>query len=255
MYDLENLESTFNVKPKMVISFDDGYADFVDYALPILDELNIPSNQNIIPYCVESGEPPWNVKIYDFLHQAPLSLVHDVKIPGFTEKLNNENFRAKALFGLAITKYLNNFPKSIRQELLLFLSDLMLKLDNFNPTSMMTIDDCRSLSKSVTLGVHSYAHDAMGLESDAFFQDDFNKCVGFYTTHKLGKLDIYAFPYGSHRTEQIEFLLSKSVQKILLVEEKYAQTHKHIYPRFTMYGTSSKEVACRAMGLNAKGAL
>ena len=45
-------------KPKLVLSFDDGYADFATNSVPILEKHGLRCNQNIIPKCVETGLPP-----------------------------------------------------------------------------------------------------------------------------------------------------------------------------------------------------
>ena len=38
-------------EPAVVFSFDDGFLDFVEYAMPILAKYNIVANLNIIPEC------------------------------------------------------------------------------------------------------------------------------------------------------------------------------------------------------------
>jgi peptidoglycan/xylan/chitin deacetylase (PgdA/CDA1 family) len=52
-------------KPKLVLSFDDGYRDFATTAVPILRKHGLRANQNIIPRCVETGLPPLNVMAKD----------------------------------------------------------------------------------------------------------------------------------------------------------------------------------------------
>ena len=44
-------------KPKVILSFDDGYKDFVNVIHPILQKFGIRANQNIIPGCIESNRP------------------------------------------------------------------------------------------------------------------------------------------------------------------------------------------------------
>ena len=54
-------------KPKLILSFDDGYKDFLNVVHPILFKNGIRANQNIIPSSVESGRPPLNVLLQDYL--------------------------------------------------------------------------------------------------------------------------------------------------------------------------------------------
>lgn len=67
-------------KPKLILSFDDGYKDFIDYAVPILEKHNVRVNQNIIPYCIETGLPPVNVLLQDFIGKAPNELLKKIPI-------------------------------------------------------------------------------------------------------------------------------------------------------------------------------
>lgn len=56
-------------KPKVCISFDDGYIDFIENALPILRRHGLPSHHNICPGLIDAGELPWTQQLGLYLQQ------------------------------------------------------------------------------------------------------------------------------------------------------------------------------------------
>src|SRR5260221_4843807 len=46
-------------KPPLLFSFDDGYYDFYEFALPILKKYKVPSNHNIVNECANDNRPIW----------------------------------------------------------------------------------------------------------------------------------------------------------------------------------------------------
>ena len=77
-------------KPLLILSFDDGYKDFLDVVHPILLKNGIRANQNIIPSSVDLGRPPLNVLLQDYLGKVKREEVNKLRIPGyeFNKKLN-----------------------------------------------------------------------------------------------------------------------------------------------------------------------
>ena len=68
-------------RPAAVLSFDDGYRDFVEYAMPILERHSVGANQNVVPASVESGRPPWNVELLDAMEQVPVGHLRALELP------------------------------------------------------------------------------------------------------------------------------------------------------------------------------
>ena len=238
-------------KPLAVLSFDDGYYNFYEYAAPILKKHGLRANMNIVPSCVETGKPMWNIRLYDFLNSAPRAAIDEIELPGFETRLAGDDFASKVRYGLAISRFLKNRPRIEREELWRGIED-KLNASDFEGTRMMNSEEIKEIAREHEIGVHSYSHESMEFETEEFFKNDFEKCARYFE-NKLGlPLEIYAFPNGSYRAEQIEDLRARSIRHILLVGEDYAQKGADVYPRFTIYGSSKIETRFQALGFNKK---
>lgn len=246
-----DLNSSNSKKPSAILSFDDGYYNFIEYAAPLLEKHGLRANMNVIPSCVESGEPMWNIKLYDFLNSAPKSLIDEIRLPAFEYRLQDESFDGKVRYGLNISRFLKNRPRSERRELWGKIENLMENHD-FGRTRMMNPEEIRQIAEIHEIGVHSFSHESMEFEENSFFEDDLQKCLKYFDEKLHLPLEIYAFPNGSFRPEQTEILRKHGIKYQLLVEEKYAQKDTDIFPRFTIYGATKLESRFQALGFNKK---
>lgn len=247
-----DLETAENSRPCAVLSFDDGYYNFVEYAMPIMDQHGLAANLNVIPDCALTGEPPWNVKLYDFLNSVPRKFINEIRIAGFDGRLADDGADSKVRYGLEISRFLKNRPRRERMELWSEVSAVMSRASDLKATRMMSAADIRQAAAEHEIGVHSYTHESMEFENEEFFETDFQTCVGYFREELRLPLQIYAFPNGSYRQEQIAYLEKQGIQRILLVGEDYARRGLRVLPRFTVYGATPAEARIRALGYNAR---
>ena len=131
-------------------------------------------------------------------------------------------------------------------------SKVMSRASDIKATRMMNADEVREAAVTHEIGVHSYSHESMEFEDDEFFADDFRKCVGYFREELELPLEIYAFPNGSYRADQLTYLDEQGIRRILLVGENYARREQKVLPRFTVYGATPAEAKIRALGYNAR---
>ena len=91
--------------------FDDGFYDFLKYAMPILQKYNIQVNQNIILKCVTTGKPVWDVMLGDLLNQITPKSINNIDFNNFKMKLTSKN---KSQYALSLTAYLKKQSKKER---------------------------------------------------------------------------------------------------------------------------------------------
>ena len=242
-------------RPRVVLSFDDGYHNFVEYAMPLLERHGLAVNMNVIPACAESGTPPWNVQLYDFLNSVPRSLVNEIHLPGFDHRLDDDSPAAKVRYGLRISRFLKQRPRAEREQLWPHVAGVMEKAPALETTRMMSTEEIREAARSHEIGVHSFSHESMEYEENSFFLEDLRRCSDYFAGALGAPLKIYAFPNGSYREEQIELLKREGVEHVLLVEERFARAGARVYPRFTIYGESPVEVRFQALGYNGRKSL
>ncbi|MDC0180999.1 polysaccharide deacetylase family protein [Pseudomonadota bacterium] len=231
-------------KPRLIISFDDGYKDFIKYSMPVLLKHKVKVNQNIIPSCIETGLPPFNVLIQDFIAQAPNDLLSNLKIPD----LKIKDFSDRFSLGFLISKHLKNRSEESRQLMMKKIVPQIEKFKEMDTVEMMTKDDLVECSKIHEIGIHSYTHASMNYESDDFFENDliecrdwFNNLLGYYP-------NIYAFPNGSYKESQILILKKYKILHTLLVNNSFSSCENNLHNRIKYHANTQHEMIFRALG-------
>lgn len=232
-------------KPKLILSFDDGYKDFIDYAVPILEKHNVRVNQNVIPYCIETGLPPVNVLLQDFIGKAPDELLKKIPIEIDTAIIDRDKLGIKASFFIKYLPEAEFIP--CRAELLRFL----LNYPEFLCASVMTKKDIMQISPIHEIGAHSFEHLSMENQNEEYFLNDLKKCKEYFLESLQLDCDIYCFPNGSATTEQIVLVKEYGFQNVLLVGDKYSDATSGVFNRFTFDVSSMSEAKYKSFGRRA----
>ena len=246
---------TDDKRPRVILSFDDGYQSFVEHAMPLLHAHGVAVNQNVIGESVKTGRPPWNTRLNDFLNAAPRSLINELRLPGFSMRLGSETPDEKAQYGVALSRFLKLRPRGAREPLWNRVEELMDRGGFVSSTRMMSVDDVRFAATEHEIGAHSFSHESMAFESDEYFLEDFARCEAFFRDELGLPLDIYAFPNGVYRQEQVEMLQRRGIRYVLLVEEKLATGLGGVFSRLTLSAQFGLEAKFQAVGYKARGVL
>ncbi len=227
----------------VVLSFDDGYKDFLEVAVPIMAKHGVKANQNIIPECLETGHPPLNVLAQDFVGKAPTKIVSQLDIPGFVVGGGP---------GLAgrLSTYIKYKPMAEQRRLANHILPQLFAWDGFKPTAMMGVEDVRQVAAEHEIGAHSFSHASMGVETLRYLAEDVQRCREYFQNMLDLPMDIYAFPNGSCSLEQVQLVKSAGVRHVLLVGEDFSRAG--CKKRFTFDASSSAEVRFRALGATRK---
>lgn len=232
-------------KPLLILSFDDGYKDFIDVAMPLLWKYKIRVNQNIIPGCVSTGLPPLNVIAQDYVGRAPDDLLKRLKVPGFDVA---NDYRDRIRLGLRISRFIKN-KQFVEQEIL---RGLLLKqfsnCNEFIPTKMMSVAEVKQCAGVHEIGAHSFNHSSMGFESDDFFDEDLNKCNEYFVKTIGMPAKVYAFPNGSYKHSQLQRPFVYGYEHVLLVNDMFSKLGNHIHNRFGFTSDQINEIPFRTTG-------
>jgi peptidoglycan/xylan/chitin deacetylase (PgdA/CDA1 family) len=188
-------------KPLAAIVFDDGYRDFIDYALPILQEFNSEASMYIITDSASNGTPPWTY-ILDYTFQKSNKLKGDFDISGLPKELQVlawKNNDERISYGKKLKPVLKKFSHQVRA---LFLQQVHTCFDDVKvPTDLfMTWKDINEVYNSgIEIGSHTVTHPLLGTIEDESTLEFEIKTSANVIQKNIGKLPLaISYPVGSY---------------------------------------------------------
>lgn len=251
----ENPSANYTKTP-MVITFDDGYKDFVEYAMPVLDKYKAPATMFVITNCVNRNLPPWNF-ILDtlFYHTNKLTISAFDKSDQLGQQYRVSRWETKQQledFGKNIKQYLKTVPSNLREEVV----DYYLK--QFNDVEIpdnliMSWDDINSVAKyNIEIGSHTLSHPPLAtITSDVELRTELEDS-GKEIELRTGIFpQTVSYPVGSYNAKVKQFAKQAGYKYAYIVNQQIYNSAKYDefeIPRLELYNESLFKTRLRVDG-------
>ena len=203
--------------PFMVVTFDDGYSDFIDNAVPILLDLGIPACQSVCPFLIDRRTPPWTLVLSACLTSLEEK---DLKLPDGTNFEISKPVDEKIFLELCDRLYL--IDDEARSA---WLDNLAATLKvTYDLYSMMTWDDIRScIQNGFSIGSHSYSHRNLSKVEESELLDTEIALSRQRILEETGIApSVFSFPNGLYNDNSLKVVEKSGYSIALLCDEKPA---------------------------------
>lgn len=239
-YPIVRFEDDWNAldSDAVVITFDDGYLDNLEYALPILEELQIPATIFISTGTLEQDKELW----WDELER--LVLVGN-DIPDMFQ-LEDKDF--DCCWDTSTWEYRRNCYGSIhyliknysnlekREQWLRQLWDWRgLKREPRKNNLTVSVNDCKKLEKSkvISVGAHTISHSSLAVLSKEEQETEIKTSIDTLSAVLGKKIEIFSYPFGGigvdFNDETIEICRRNGIVKAASTENALWQASSNQY--------------------------
>lgn len=158
-YILGHIDPKTN-RPLCAVGFDDGYRDYLEFALPILKKYNCPSSMYIVTDCIDKNLPPWTYMLnHYFINTNKLSIKLDTSdFPGHLKIVNWRNKSERLLFAKQLNPYMKSLNNDIREKIY---KEIIAELKDVEPPLglMLTWNEIKGLKEhNCEIGSHTVNH-------------------------------------------------------------------------------------------------
>lgn len=243
-----------NNKPAAIITFDDGHYDILEFAHPILKNLNLKYNVNLVIDTLETGLPQDNVLVYDILNTTKKEHYYNetIKKEPISIEISNTNPSKTEL------EFVKLFQNSTKNERRLLALDIKEKLasDDFITSKMLSVDDVIFLqNEGVEIGSHTYSHAILPNISDEEIEFELVQSKLFLENICSKPVDIIAYPDGKCNEKVINASLKAGYKHLLLTQEitnNIDAIKSHQYTRIGFYHKSTDECLAKLFGIHQR---
>lgn len=186
----------------VVLTFDDGFRDNVEVALPILESFGVTATIFVVTQSLTDGRLPWSQRLgYAFQHAQVASVRHrwlgDEGVPVGTSQ---ERRRAYA----TIKRCLAPAPRSDRDAAI---DELARALAVDVPSDrMMTWEHARdALSRGFAIGAHTFSHALLALVPEGEAHEEMERSREDLAQHLDIRTPSFCFPGGSTNRRLLAF--------------------------------------------------
>ena len=214
-------------RPPLILSFDDGYYDFYEHALPLLVKYKLPSNHNIVNACANDNQIIWTQRLNALFTHCRNNNIAELKFDHNNTALNLASFNNNWMgFYLAVYNLFLKLPLKERLEIIaekenLFSVATLERMMNWNE-----IIECSH--NHVEIGSHTFNHDVLSTITDANVLQHEIAVSKTQIEAKLNrKINILALPNGQGN-EHVNVMAEKAgINHVLYVGEKINDLYKY----------------------------
>lgn len=250
----KRLERNQDLPPNsVVLTFDDGHKDNIDYAYPILKEFDFPATIYIATRFPNGDDFLWRHRLHHLLlKNENLSFEHNSKKHSFQIKTRDQKQRCFAeLSGIFVRLSLPARRNLIKQ--------LHTVTETDHPSQdnlFMSWEDIRSLHNTslVTIGSHTRNHQMLGKLDEESARTEIRNGIQDLEKQLHNSPEYFSYPYGKQNAASVrEFRLAKDLGVRNAVTTRFAHiqsehsTHMHALPRISIDGTTSVEEVARCL--------
>lgn len=245
-YDVITIEDIPHTKlheQTATISFDDGYKDNVEIALPILEKYGIKASFYVATDCIDNQIPTWTYyleHLFKNTQKTELSLNFDY-LPETMRVKQLPDYNSRIAYVKKLKPFLKNLTQAQRREIVLYI--LNVYNDVQKPDVMMSWNDLKKLrAQGHQIGSHTKSHTMLGHVTDETrlmeelkgSRDRIHEVLGEYPK-------TISYPNGSYNQKVIE--LSKQygyVAGLAVKQDVYIPGRDNIFeiPRIELYNES-----------------
>lgn len=250
--DLLSDRSSTSGKPLVCISFDDGYLDFWENAMPVISHLGIPVNHNICPDLIDKQIPPWTHIISAYISSLEKSII---ELPDKTMFRVNEYSPASAF--VKICDLLYHTEDGIREK---WINSIHSELPEGVLPAPMNWDQIKKCAESgVSIGSHSMTHRNLS-------RTESRELLSFEIIESKRKIlektgynpSVFAFPNGLYNEESMRIAFDAGYKVLLLCDDKVIIKNRIegkrrvLLPRINISLANWREEYLRSLGLHQK---
>lgn len=209
-------------KRYVIFTFDDGYYDNFDKALPIFEKYNIPFSVYIPIDLITRKQFGWWYFIEDIIRDNKTISYRESGI----EKISIiESIEQKASFFIQLRKIIQTYPETLDNLIERYKPNMSLYFNLFlNPEQLIKLAE----HPLVTIGSHSVSHPSLAKISD---QQSFEEL--YYSKIELErilgkKIDHFSYPFGTeHDVSERELVNAKKVGYLTALTTSYGDVYSN----------------------------
>lgn len=235
----------------IALSFDDGYKDFYENALPIITKYDVPVHHNICPGLVDKKSLPWTQILNIYLQNNSGC---EIILP------DDSNFRiTKRIKENTFLQLCSLLYKVNTNELNAWINEIEKKIEMEKLNILMNWDMIRECSDSgVHIGSHSLTHqNLLHLTDKEKLNIEINTSKS-RIFEEVGIIpQIFAFPNGWYNEQSMRMVMECGFKIILLCDDlvaKYNETYDkdkaYIFPRINISQPYWQEEYLRCLGFH-----
>ena len=263
-YHILNLDSIPNVnslnlqKKQALVTFDDGYKDFIEYALPIMDKHDVPSSCFIVTDCTDRKEPPWTYVLdYVFQYSNRLEVSLDDELLPPELKLTKW---ADTDERLAYAKKLKLFlKKQMHEYRLQVLSGFVTEMDDAQVPHdlLMSWEEVVEIKNhGVKIGSHTHTHPLLDkINHEQTLKNELGLSKRVLEEKLNSQIDYISYPNGNYDARVVNMAKALGYKAGFAVKERgYLPDSDSIMeiPRISLFNESVLKTRLRSSGILQK---